>query len=773
MPITFAPATRAGAHDTCLATSRSVAPVTAAKLLSATACSADVNASIARSCIGGHAGPGNTLFKIAPAPGNGFVDTVLCAYTHNHALVIRPDDVWLAVVSQFSFYATAEGNSGSFLDNGSEKTARLSMEVSVESGAAYPDVTKLSRRMMRLLQNIVPDADLRDWLIPKFSTTAPTDATISCLLVLSASCLPSSPIVTQPRSGGDTVDASGMIPRVTLEGERADWELLVTRIDRLKTGSKLFGLSMVAWYHLLHPVLSRFVSAFDDPEALENREFWRDVLVAKEESNGSGDGTKNAGKLSGWITAFCAFSAEGTWLGPELTANAAADKPFETLTAAEFWSTYGPRTPAPEKPKPKPKAKAAKGKKKPLQVDFDIVDSAVAPTPTVIITLAQIPPAYASAELELTLKAKTKASGDATADVNSTTTTRERAYTVLAGLVGTGFSSSRDTALSTTGRNDTVRPVVAWWLYEQGGAGAAADADGSEVLKDRTNVADKAADSEENIHAVPAPRVQFDLDVGLEDAASPTAMDTPDEPQEEPVSTLSPVQESDPWSLALDAPVIPEPPAQTAVPSDAVGSGGGGGWDTDANADAGEWNSPSWGAPAPASTFNLGLGFGGSSFGFGSSPAAVPDSTPATEQEMEAVIASGGQDEPTLAPAATESELLANVEPKPDDAPAAETGGGGEDEVKPPDEQVQQSETPAPPAPEEPEPQAEPNPDAVATPAAPANDGGDGDGGNGDGDGDAEETADAPNPAQAAKGGAKTNAKGGAKAGKGKKKGKK
>ncbi|KAK6987678.1 hypothetical protein R3P38DRAFT_3449828 [Favolaschia claudopus] len=37
--------------------------------------------------------------------------------------------------------------------------------------------------------------------------------------------------------------------------------------------------------------------------------------------------------------------------------------------------------------------------------------------------------------------------------------------TFLAGLVGTGFSSSRDLTVSESGRNDTVRPVLAWWLY--------------------------------------------------------------------------------------------------------------------------------------------------------------------------------------------------------------------------------------------------------------------------------------------------------------------
>ncbi|KAJ7510802.1 hypothetical protein B0H11DRAFT_2183571 [Mycena galericulata] len=793
MPATFAPATGTGAHDTHPATSRDVAPVTAANLLSAA--SRDVTAHIVRSSIGGHPGPDNTLFKIAPAPGNGFVDTVLRAYTHRHALVIRPDDVWLAIVSQFSFYAAAEGTSCNVFDNASGKTDRFTLEISVESDAAQPDVAKLSRRMKRLLQKTVPDADLRDWLVPEFSTTTLVDTTVSCLFVLSGSCLSSSRTATQTRWGTDANYAFSAlcgIPRVTLEGERADWELLLTRLDRLKTRGKDFGLPAVAWYHLLHPILVRFVGAFDDPESAENHEFWGGVVVAKEELNGSGGGSKNA--LSGWITAFCAFSVQGTWLGPELYASAAADAP-QTLTAEQFWSTYTRPFPAPEKPKPKPKSKAAKAKaKKALQIDKLDADSTTLPAPTIVIALANIPHAYASAALSLSLKTKPKASGGASASAgaNGTTTTRERAYTVLAGLVGTGFSSSRDTELSALGRNDTVRPVVAWWLYER--RGAHADADAKEDIP---------------VVPVPAPRVAFDLgpdldreldgaladtvgtgvDVGLkEDITSPgvddslTATNTHG-PAPEPVSepALAAVQQSDPWSLDLDTPVIPQPPAHPAAPTpstnindphpdaDASGAGGVNGSAADADADAG-WNTVSWSTPAPAS----GLGFGfGSSFGFGSgtAPAAVSDPTPAAEPEPEsdAFAAWGGQDAPASAAAPAEFESLAEVALETDGAPTGEVEvkpGPGEEQTQ--EEQEQQTEAPAaaPPEPEDPQPQPvpEPEPDsataAVETPAAPAGDGEDGEG---------EDAANEAPAATAAKGGGKNNA-GGARGGKGKKK---
>jgi len=39
---------------------------------------------------------------IVPNP-NGFVNALAAAYNQHHDLVIRPDDVWIAILSQFSF----------------------------------------------------------------------------------------------------------------------------------------------------------------------------------------------------------------------------------------------------------------------------------------------------------------------------------------------------------------------------------------------------------------------------------------------------------------------------------------------------------------------------------------------------------------------------------------------------------------------------------------------------------------------------------------------
>ncbi|KAK6995722.1 hypothetical protein R3P38DRAFT_3074754, partial [Favolaschia claudopus] len=249
MPITFRPATH-------LAESRTILPTTASQILQKS-CPAQFSQvqQIAQYSIGGRTGTRNTSF--------------------HHALVIRPDDVWIAIVSQFSFYV--HGNAERLRDIFVADEGNRDLEFSV--GSWPPNC-----------------GNLRDWILPKFSTTTSTDTTISSLLMLA----------TTKKYFEYKMTFFCGIPQVTLEGSRADWESILQRLEKLKK----YGIEAIAWYHLLLPVLSRFVKAFDDLEALDdNLEFWQ--KVARRESFGS-----HGAYCSGSITAFCVFTPEGKWQGP-------------------------------------------------------------------------------------------------------------------------------------------------------------------------------------------------------------------------------------------------------------------------------------------------------------------------------------------------------------------------------------------------------------------------------------------------------------------------
>ena len=110
------------------------------------------------------------------------------------------------------------------------------------------------------------------------------------------------------------------IPSITLEGSKQDWEKLLLRLEKLPS----FGNEPSQWAALLRPILQRFVQTFDvvqaesalNTEAHEElKEFY--TKVASQYSFGSG-----TGYLSGWITAFCVWDADGKWQGSRLSGSA-------------------------------------------------------------------------------------------------------------------------------------------------------------------------------------------------------------------------------------------------------------------------------------------------------------------------------------------------------------------------------------------------------------------------------------------------------------------
>ena len=155
-------------------------------------------------------------------------------------------------------------------------------------------VRLLVETMNAKIQENVVDPELRQWIIPTFSTTNANDWLVAGMVMMAT---------VKEYFTFRCVLACG-IPRVTLKGEKDDWVYILNRIEKLKE----FGPETTAWYHLLHPILSRFIKVFDEPNSSENLEFWS--KVAHFESFGSGPIY-----LSGWITAFMAFNEKGQWKG--------------------------------------------------------------------------------------------------------------------------------------------------------------------------------------------------------------------------------------------------------------------------------------------------------------------------------------------------------------------------------------------------------------------------------------------------------------------------
>ncbi|KAJ7604666.1 hypothetical protein DFH06DRAFT_1020721 [Mycena polygramma] len=340
----------------------------------------------------------STLIKNVFPRSNGFVDTIISAYNQHQALVLRPDDVWIAILTQFNFYvnANAELLRANFVAHDGKK------ELTVTT-AAFDDFGRLAREMVGLIEKNIVDPSLRAWAVPDFSTTTVNDTTVSSILLMAT---------LKAYFEYVYCDVCCGIPRVTLEGEKRDWEKILRRLEKLKE----YGMETIAWYHLLVPVISRFVRAFDDPNGKSNVDFWQNV--AHFERGGSGPNY-----YSGWITAFSVFSDRGKWMGPRLNSGVGSAVAPESLTARQFWSAYG-------------------GYADGLTLDgtrFHKIDC------------DNIPPSYAEVDVRLV----------------SHNTGENTLCSMTAGAVGIRVSSSEDSNLSPSGKDDTLRPVVGWWLFNK------------------------------------------------------------------------------------------------------------------------------------------------------------------------------------------------------------------------------------------------------------------------------------------------------------------
>ncbi|KAF9377444.1 hypothetical protein CPB97_010203, partial [Podila verticillata] len=222
---------------------------------------------------------------------NGFIGTALQAYNQHHHLVIRPDDVWIAILSQFNFFvnANAEKLRHLFVTHEGQKV----LSIQTHGGLYSWDFGKLAVQMGELIQEHVVDPNLREWIMPDFTTTTTDDRIISSVIMMS----------TLKKYFKYAVCSLCGLPAVTLLGEKDDWEKLLVKIEKLAE----YGEETSQWRNLLKVVLTGFVETFNNPDSEETKDFW--MRISQREFGGSGPSY-----ISGWITAFCFFSSEGVSL---------------------------------------------------------------------------------------------------------------------------------------------------------------------------------------------------------------------------------------------------------------------------------------------------------------------------------------------------------------------------------------------------------------------------------------------------------------------------
>ncbi len=219
---------------------------------------------------------------------NGFVNTVLCAYNQHHHLILRPDDIWQAIILQFNLYvnAHAEELRHLFVAHKDKKD----LEVRASGSTDTYDRSQFPIEIGKVIEKNVLDAKLRAWIVSDFSTTTTKDKVVASITMMA----------TLQAYFTYSCYLSCGIPQVTLLGDRDDWVRLRARIDKLPS----FGEEPTKWYDLLVPVLTRFIRAFDSPNSKANVDFWQ--KVCHRHSGGSGEP-----HMTGWITGFCFWNKKG------------------------------------------------------------------------------------------------------------------------------------------------------------------------------------------------------------------------------------------------------------------------------------------------------------------------------------------------------------------------------------------------------------------------------------------------------------------------------
>ncbi|KAI6082293.1 hypothetical protein F4821DRAFT_247536 [Hypoxylon rubiginosum] len=218
---------------------------------------------------------------------NGFVYAAVAAYSHHHHLSIRPEDVWFAILTQLSLYINA--NAEELRDHFVSHEGQKELEVTDDGSIHSADFGKMAVWMTYELEKNIVDPDMRQWLMPNFTTTEDVDRITAAVLFMGS----------MQKYFTYRMRLTCGIPSVTLLGEREDWLKIRDRVDKIPQ----WGLEPTQFATLLTPILDYFVRSFDSPTDPSVTTFWSRIA---HKTGGSG-----TNYLSGWITAFCFWNSDG------------------------------------------------------------------------------------------------------------------------------------------------------------------------------------------------------------------------------------------------------------------------------------------------------------------------------------------------------------------------------------------------------------------------------------------------------------------------------
>lgn len=224
--------------------------------------------------------------------GNGFACTVIRGWQQDLHLRLRPDDVWLAILTQFSFFVNGNAEALRPIFVAHEGRPKLVVDARPDTIGTV-DLGAVAEQLATIVKGRLKDPRVATTLLPSFTTTTPHDRGTAAMAFLG----------TMKEFLGYGAVFGCSFPSVTLLGERSDWADMLQRVAWFGT----IGHSESAdWTVRLTKVLEYMVASFDRPGESAIEYFWTHAVHETDSRLSGGIVT-----LSGWLTAFCWWGADG------------------------------------------------------------------------------------------------------------------------------------------------------------------------------------------------------------------------------------------------------------------------------------------------------------------------------------------------------------------------------------------------------------------------------------------------------------------------------
>jgi hypothetical protein len=235
-----------------------------------------------------------------------FVRGAIDASAKHQHLVLRPQDVWLTMLTQLSFYMRKHKDDTPLRD----MWDNFDTGVPPKNNLWIMFANGMDNWAQRVFKQRNKTNWLLDWVLPAFQSapSLPTDMKtsdeelIANALMMARSTPSIEEIAPFPCKNG--------IPSITLLGKQADWMRLADKLTQMEKGS--FGNEPRVYATSLRPILARAIATFDNPNDPAIRLFWNDMvtITAKQKLCQTTD------VVTGWINALHFWDGNGNPISP-------------------------------------------------------------------------------------------------------------------------------------------------------------------------------------------------------------------------------------------------------------------------------------------------------------------------------------------------------------------------------------------------------------------------------------------------------------------------